>query len=110
MLDPGTTVFASDTVVCKLGTVVKGAYVWMCDAATMTPVLRTTQAFLAVQRPFQTYGFTYVMSCPLERRGHNTWMGMGKPHATIVDPVHCMLSRAVVHIDPEPPYLIHACL
>ena len=105
--------FASDTVVCKLGTVVKGAYVWMCDAATMTPVLRTTQAFLEVQRPFQTYGFTYVMSCPLERRGPNTWMDMmGEPHlhAALIDPVHCMLSRAVVYIDPQSPRLMHACL
>ena len=46
VLDQGTTVFASDKIVCKLGTVHKGAYVWMFDEATMTLTLRTTLAFL----------------------------------------------------------------
>ena len=111
MLGPGTSVLGSDTIVCKLGTLVKDSYVWMFDEAAGAPVLMTTLAFLEVKRPLQKYGLTYVISCPLEYRGHNTWQArMGDPPATKIAPVHCILSRAVVHLDTQLPVRIHACL
>ena len=107
MFGPDTTILAANKLVCKLGEIDRNTYVWMYDELTQAVVLRFVVLFVEIVRPREAHGCAYVLSRPMESYGPISWRELGdqRPRA---EPVHCMLSRAVVHIDAASPHEVHA--
>ena len=104
---PDATALAATTIVCKLGTITRNTYVWMYDALTQAVVLRYVVMFVEIVRPPEAHGCAYVLGRPMERVGPISWRETGDAHCSR-EPVSCMLSRAVVHIDAASPHEVHA--
>ena len=104
---PDATVLAATTLVCKLGTITRNTYVWMYEASTQAVVLRCVVMFVEIVRPFEAHGCACVLGRPMEPVGPISWRETGDAHCSR-EPVSCMLSRAVVHIDAASPHEVHA--
>ena len=107
MFGPDTTILAANKLVCKLGEIDRNTYVWMYDELTQAVVLRIVVLFVEIVRPLEAHGCAYVLSRPMESYGPISWRELGDPRPR-AEPVHCMLSRAVVHIDAASPHEVHA--
>ena len=109
MFGPDATILAATKLVCKLGEIDRNTHVWMYDALTQAVVLRFVVMFVEIVRPFEAHGCAYVLNRHMESIGPISWREMRDhgPHC-MREPVHCMLSRAVVHIDAASPHEVHA--